>query len=167
MSFRTPSSKKLAAAKGHGCVRTSSKRKDAGRSYALVRTHKPQCQDGGVFHGRLIMIELPWPVRADDYKGCRPHGLGAELLVDKTIKFMVCNNNTLFYNSPERCPLVKLASLRPATRQNFPTPRPPRAAEGWCLKIHVGEGWAIYITGLCRNGDNPETNRRAGNGGRV
>jgi len=25
------------------------------------------------------------------------------------------------------------------------------------LKIHIGGNWAIYITGLCQNCDNPET----------
>ena len=46
---------------------------------------------------------------ADDYNGCRPHGLWAEPLVDKTIKFMVCNN-TLSHGSPALCPFVKPAS---------------------------------------------------------
>jgi hypothetical protein len=79
-------------------------------------------------------------------------------MVDKMAKFIACIDN-LLPGFPVICAVgdTDTAAIKPKAEKSMAQTNHGRSG-GECLKIHVGESWAIYITGFCRNCDNPETN---------
>jgi hypothetical protein len=78
--------------------------------------------------------------------------------VDKMVKFIACIDNLL----PGFSVICAVGdtdnSAIKSKAEKSMAPTNHGRSGGECLKIHVGESWAIHITGFCRNCDNPETN---------